>query len=347
MNGAYLGDKTKWIPIKADITVNAPRPSHNGGEKRTKGPRKDSSQLTHDGANKIASGKAKKDGEVNVGVTDKAAAGKEVSNAIGKTSATQATSNESRNKATNHVVGDHPLPQKPVVASAPNTHKLVKSPKGSSTTPAKVTAAEQNQHAVQPTTANSQTIDSVPESSRDNRAEASQDTPALSTPSEALQDSSPALMNRGTSALHPHGSGRVGGAPRGARSGAARGRGGASRGGHLPTGPLQAAPFPMRTGPGSQSHPFPVFADQPMAPAFMHQAMAVDPSAAYQQVYPIGGLPSESHSYGVPSQPVDPRVLDPTRYWLLGQLEWYFGVDNLCRDLFLRSKVSCLLLLSN
>ncbi|ORY73061.1 hypothetical protein BCR35DRAFT_269055, partial [Leucosporidium creatinivorum] len=35
----------------------------------------------------------------------------------------------------------------------------------------------------------------------------------------------------------------------------------------------------------------------------------------------------------------DPRVLDPTRYWLLGQLEWWFSVDNLCRDLFLRSKM--------
>lgn len=53
------------------------------------------------------------------------------------------------------------------------------------------------------------------------------------------------------------------------------------------------------------------------------QPLVVDPSltALYQPV-------------------VDPRILDPTRYWLLGQLEWWFSVDNLCRDLFLRSKVS-------
>lgn len=37
---------------------------------------------------------------------------------------------------------------------------------------------------------------------------------------------------------------------------------------------------------------------------------------------------------------IDPRMLDPTRYWLLGQIEWWFSVDNLCRDLFLRQSVS-------
>ena len=37
---------------------------------------------------------------------------------------------------------------------------------------------------------------------------------------------------------------------------------------------------------------------------------------------------------------IDPRMLDPTRYWLLGQIEWWFSVDNLCRGLFLRQSVS-------
>lgn len=40
---------------------------------------------------------------------------------------------------------------------------------------------------------------------------------------------------------------------------------------------------------------------------------------------------------GVPI--LDPYSLDPTRYWLLGQIEYYFSFENLCRDMFLRSKV--------
>ena len=36
---------------------------------------------------------------------------------------------------------------------------------------------------------------------------------------------------------------------------------------------------------------------------------------------------------------LDPYSLDPTRYWLLGQIEYYFSFENLCRDMFLRSKV--------
>ncbi|KAI5475744.1 RNA-binding protein [Pseudohyphozyma bogoriensis] len=34
--------------------------------------------------------------------------------------------------------------------------------------------------------------------------------------------------------------------------------------------------------------------------------------------------------------------LDPTRYWLLGQIEYYFSIDNLCRDLFLRGAMDSL-----
>lgn len=40
-----------------------------------------------------------------------------------------------------------------------------------------------------------------------------------------------------------------------------------------------------------------------------------------------------------PQQQLDPYSLDPTRYWLLGQIEYYFSLENLCRDMFLRSKV--------
>lgn len=64
-------------------------------------------------------------------------------------------------------------------------------------------------------------------------------------------------------------------------------------------------------------------------------AAAFDPTSSYAA---YGIDPAYAAAYALPP-PVDPRVLDPTRYWLLGQLEWWFSVDNLCRDLFLRSKV--------
>ena len=54
---------------------------------------------------------------------------------------------------------------------------------------------------------------------------------------------------------------------------------------------------------------------------------------------PIGGGQAPVVQAQIPPGCIDPRQLDPTRYWLLGQLEWWFSVDNLCRDLFLRSKV--------
>lgn len=44
----------------------------------------------------------------------------------------------------------------------------------------------------------------------------------------------------------------------------------------------------------------------------------------------------------VPVYAYAPVVMTPeeeTKYWLLGQIEYYFSVDNLCRDMFLRQKV--------
>jgi len=55
---------------------------------------------------------------------------------------------------------------------------------------------------------------------------------------------------------------------------------------------------------------------------------------------PAGGGQAPVVQAQIPPGYIDPRQLDPTRYWLLGQLEWWFSIDNLCRDLFLRSKVS-------
>ncbi|KAH8913612.1 winged helix DNA-binding domain-containing protein, partial [Atractiella rhizophila] len=30
---------------------------------------------------------------------------------------------------------------------------------------------------------------------------------------------------------------------------------------------------------------------------------------------------------------------DPAKYYVLGQAEWYFSVDNLCKDMFLRGQM--------
>lgn len=54
---------------------------------------------------------------------------------------------------------------------------------------------------------------------------------------------------------------------------------------------------------------------------------------------PVGGGQAPVVQAQIPPGCIDPRMLDPTRYWLLGQLEWWFSIDNLCRDLFLRSKM--------
>lgn len=75
----------------------------------------------------------------------------------------------------------------------------------------------------------------------------------------------------------------------------------------------------------------------------------VDPYYPQQQQAGMGMAPYFLNQPPYQQQqqgPVDPYTLDATRYWLLGQLEWYMSVDNLVRDTFLRSKVCLLLVLS-
>ena len=71
--------------------------------------------------------------------------------------------------------------------------------------------------------------------------------------------------------------------------------------------------------------------------------------------YPQGFQPymQMPYGYGMPAAPghqdrpvpqnahllVDPP-LDPTSYWVLGQIEFYMSEDNLARDAFLRDQVS-------
>lgn len=55
---------------------------------------------------------------------------------------------------------------------------------------------------------------------------------------------------------------------------------------------------------------------------FVGQGEQVQQAAMYAPFVPVMMTPEEE-----------------TKYWLLGQIEYYFSVDNLCRDMFLRSKV--------
>ncbi|KAK4055448.1 hypothetical protein OIO90_003286 [Microbotryomycetes sp. JL221] len=75
---------------------------------------------------------------------------------------------------------------------------------------------------------------------------------------------------------------------------------------------------------------------QQTAPRMSHQSRTVD---GYEAGSPALDSNVVVHS-AAPFAPIfDPRTLDPTRYWLLGQLEWWFSVDNLCRDMYLRSQM--------
>lgn len=121
----------------------------------------------------------------------------------------------------------------------------------------------------------------------------------LESSGHSSQSSNPAAGYRGTGM-------------RGVR-GASRGRGGAARNPFATRQPTSISPFPEYV---------PSLTNGTNAAVF----------------YP--GFQSNNYPTFQPLQPVlDPYTLDPTRYWLLGQIEYYFSVDNLCRDMFLRSKV--------
>lgn len=131
---------------------------------------------------------------------------------------------------------------------------------------------------------------------------------------------------------------------RGGRGGIRGGRGG--RGGAVANGfgGRPFIPFQPAQGQGQQQQ-------QPPAPPVAGEATGLLPIPLQVDAYgypvvdahgypiPAGGGQAPIVQAQIPPGYIDPRMLDPTRYWLLGQLEWWFSVDNLCRDLFLRSKV--------
>lgn len=351
---SQTGDKTKWIPIKADITVNASRTFNTSEAKRTKasaGARKDVSGAASGEGSSAAGTSTAPTGRTTERSSDAAhgkASAKDTSSKASGKAATMSNagkaSSSAQSTATNKVTAasahpsssdqPHPLPAKPV--STAQNHQSNKANQTSTARSSAGTASQPQQQSKQTQSTSPSTL-ATP-------APAAVSSPV---PQPPAQSQSHPMTNGGHTPMangHGHGSSFRGGAPRGGaagrggglvrgRGGVAGGRGGAARGGgagpHHGIGHQQQPALPM-----AQSHPFPVFMD--------HAAPVFDPHQRQQQfgMTSVDPFSAATGAYGVPPQPVDPRVLDPTRYWLLGQLEWWFSVDNLCRDLFLRSKVS-------
>lgn len=104
-----------------------------------------------------------------------------------------------------------------------------------------------------------------------------------------------------------------------------------------------ALPQPPFIAPGFEAYHYSQF--QPIVPQQPQMTYAPQPTSAPvsaggagMQPQPQGGM----HPATVP-QPITQLVfpLDPTRYYLLGQLEYYMSAQNMAGDYWLRKKVRC------
>ncbi|GAA6046657.1 hypothetical protein JCM3770_003100 [Rhodotorula araucariae] len=287
------GDKNKWIPIKADITVSAP----TAGQKRTKA--------------------AKAAGAPAAGVAEKKGAQPSQPQAKGKVTA-----------AAQSAKGAAPAQQgkaKKGVAASPNARTgpldtsvdaegVIRpfggpSPIAGSAAPNAASASAKPTSTSTPSEANGSTP-ATPATSSANGSEPH--------PTHAQQP-----LSRQTPAFVPQPQQQFAGRGRG-RGGAVRGRGG-GRGGANGGGFNRHFQQQHAAALAAGYVPVPVELDangNPIVDQFGYPVAAQQQSQQAAQ----GGF-------------VDPRMLDPTRYWLLGQLEWWFSIDNLCRDLFLRQSM--------
>ncbi|KDE08165.1 hypothetical protein MVLG_01645 [Microbotryum lychnidis-dioicae p1A1 Lamole] len=379
-------EKTKWIPIKADITVNPTSSSRlfgASGEKRVPksgtssrrefgGADKGAEENGVGGASKRAAGEKKpKSAQASV-----AAAAASTPAHAGSAKNANAASTSSSNPASTRPT-DHPLPSKPnsspsshlpAQQAAPSTSSPSAQPATSAFATLTVAAASKSAPALKngaQAATEGDSASSAPKSAPNatvsptsatapsaNKASASQSSSSVSVavpnaPTSQASKGQPtpngnaqAPFQNGTSTHGRHlGSGttvrgglhasRGGPTARGGRSGSMSSRGGYQ--GSNPRGPASSSSL-------HQAQQAQAAAQQP------HGAGYLDPTTAYwhaQAAYGTVALPDAVAPWAYEqAQPyVDPRVLDPTRYWLLGQLEWYFSVDNLCRDMYLRSKM--------
>lgn len=203
----------------------------------------------------------------------------------------------------------HPLPAKPASSVAVDT--AAKGP----TTAATAAPADPSSSG------------SNPDSSSQPASATAPSDATFSTPATTAASSSTDAAEAGHSA---HGHANAG--PHGSAAGRGRGRGGApTRGTTRGRGGLPVN-NPNRFFQQQQYAAMQAVGYVPVAPE-------ADPTGA--SVLDAFGKPVPQPVLPPAAGPVqiDPRMLDPTRYWLLGQIEWWFSVDNLCRDLFLRQSV--------
>ncbi|GAA5939273.1 La RNA-binding domain-containing protein [Sporobolomyces koalae] len=331
----------KWIPIKTEITV---APGSNGGQASgSKAARKTANRSAANSAsNEKKSQQGKKD-EANKPAhplpskptTKGAASANKRQGAPSRASLLDSGSVDADGVLRPFASTSQANASTSATVSSPSTSNSASPSVSNAQEPAGENAADLSTPA---TTAAPSTTDSEPtKENSPSDASTAQAKPATqqqgrSIPSHPHQIQPPNFPHHNL----PHAPGAFRGNPRGrggmrGGAGAAGGRGGA-RGG-----------FGGRSGPTHHQQ------QQAAAAAALENGMIPIPvqidSFGYPMVdahgypIPVGGGQAPVVQAQIPPGCIDPRMLDPTRYWLLGQLEWWFSIDNLCRDLFLRSKM--------
>ncbi|GAA6061373.1 hypothetical protein JCM10212_005827 [Sporobolomyces blumeae] len=334
----------KWIPIKADITVA----SANGGSNAQ------GSKTGRKAAGKPAAGDKKAQG----GKKDDVSKDKQQqqahplpskpSTALPKGAAVGAQALAKRRASgTAPQDGENSLRAAATSISTPSTSTSA-SPSIAHAQPPSDGAADSATPATTaaPSTTDSDTTKDAPSSASPSSSTAANQphlpkTNATIPARQQAQIQPPVFPQQGFAGLSPVAQAFRGGMRgRGAMRGARGGRGGQNGFG--------GRPF-------VQQHSYPAQVPPPGAPPVIVQPQNAEPGVVPISVqldqfgypvldsfgYPVpaGGGQAPVVQSQIPPGYIDPRMLDPTRYWLLGQLEWWFSVDNLCRDLFLRSKM--------
>lgn len=111
------------------------------------------------------------------------------------------------------------------------------------------------------------------------------------------------------------------------------GRGGAARGGHQNRGGRNQHPRPGRQYVNENAYPYVPMMDPSMMYPMVPRPMPMIPPPS--MFYPASAFGPGMVPYANPGMVAQPQVLEAVQR----QIEYYFSVENLCKDLFLRSKM--------
>lgn len=323
---SHTGDKTKWVPLKAEITVN---PSSGGASKaKAKGARVASGAGGPEkkGAAAPASQAAQQGQQPSKAAKAGSPAGQGTHPLPAKPPG-QAQTSKAAKKAAAAAGSPPPANRPPTLDTSVDSEGIIR-PFGT------LAAPNSNIPASESSSPSTSASPSLAQASKPDSASTASDAPS-STPATTA---APSTTGSEPNSAQPPQQGlprqhAVFVQPPAQQAFAGRGRG---RGGV----PMRGARGGARGGMNGNGFGR-VFHQQQQHHAAMTAAGYVPvPVDVDAYGYPI------LDAYGYPvaaaqqqAAPVDPRMLDPTRYWLLGQIEWWFSVDNLCRDLFLRQQV--------